>query len=232
MNSAGIARKALAATLFFAAAHGMAHADVVIGPAAVAASVSGFPGSPTALINQSGLSAAYVSGSTDFASYTATTTHANQSFSPANFWSSGYGNATAWVSFDLGASREVNALAVWNMVESSASTWDVGVYADTDNDGSNGFGTLLGNYILERYTELEPNGASVLPFASVSSRYFGLILASSYDNVPMVGISEVAFSQVSAPVPEPETYALMLAGLGVLGAVARRQRRPRVALPA
>ena len=29
---------------------------------------------------------------------------------------------------------------------------------------------------------------------------------------------------VSTPIPEPETYALMLAGLGLLGVVARRRR--------
>ena len=29
---------------------------------------------------------------------------------------------------------------------------------------------------------------------------------------------------VAAPVPEPETYALMLAGLGLLGVAARRRR--------
>ena len=35
----------------------------------------------------------------------------------------------------------------------------------------------------------------------------------------------IVLSQVTAPVPEPETYAMMLAGLGALGFVARRRLR-------
>jgi hypothetical protein len=41
------------------------------------------------------------------------------------------------------------------------------------------------------------------------------------------GVSANASTGVFAPIPEPETYALMLAGLGALGFVARRRRSQR-----
>ncbi|MGZ5131178.1 MAG: PEP-CTERM sorting domain-containing protein [Caldimonas sp.] len=39
------------------------------------------------------------------------------------------------------------------------------------------------------------------------------------------GISETAATGVFAPIPEPETYALMLAGLGAIAFAGRRRRR-------
>jgi len=41
------------------------------------------------------------------------------------------------------------------------------------------------------------------------------------------GVGAGNFSIVAAPVPEPETYALMLAGIAVLGGIARRRRLTR-----
>jgi hypothetical protein len=42
----------------------------------------------------------------------------------------------------------------------------------------------------------------------------------------------ITINQVAAPIPEPETYALMLAGLGALGFVARRRKDKRSDRPA
>ncbi|MFN3861817.1 MAG: FxDxF family PEP-CTERM protein [Roseateles sp.] len=39
------------------------------------------------------------------------------------------------------------------------------------------------------------------------------------------GVSGYNFSSAAAPVPEPETYALLAAGLGIVGFVAARRRR-------
>ncbi len=64
----------------------------------------------------------------------------------------------------------------------------------------------------------------------VSSHEFGPVADGNYfyritgvANGTSGGLYNVT-STVTTPVPEPETYALMLAGLGVIGFVARRRR--------
>jgi hypothetical protein len=47
---------------------------------------------------------------------------------------------------------------------------------------------------------------------------------SQYSNYRLTG-GEVHFQLMSVPVPEPETYAMFLAGLGIVGAVVRRRRK-------
>lgn len=51
-----------------------------------------------------------------------------------------------------------------------------------------------------------------------------LSAASAFVRDNFVPQTNYAFQVAFAPVPEPETYALMLVGLGVLGYVARRRK--------
>jgi hypothetical protein len=67
-------------------------------------------------------------------------------------------------------------------------------------------------------------------FSSVSTGNFSVLAAGNY-HFKVFGLSSadvsgyaISASAVAQPVPEPETYALLAAGLGVIGFVARRRR--------
>lgn len=80
--------------------------------------------------------------------------------------------------------------------------------------GLNGTGTLLGSFDLNATDD----GYGVWQQSTFS--FTGK--AMSFDLTQTAGIA--AFDNISA-VPEPETFALMLAGLGIVGAAVRRQRK-------
>jgi hypothetical protein len=109
-----------------------------------------------------------------------------------------FGTPTSFVSFLWGSPDAYNALTV---------TTNIGSYVFQSSsllglvyDGNQDFASYVG------FTADAGEFIESLTFSSSSDAF------------------EAANFSVTAPVPEPETYALMLAGLGVLGFLARRRR--------
>jgi hypothetical protein len=87
--------------------------------------------------------------------------------------------------------------------------------------------TNKGSYVFANLSL--PNGSSAANFAfegfktTQSSEYFTGFRVDTLGHGYLPGVTNVAVG-IAAAVPEPETYAMMLVGLGMMGAVARRRK--------
>ena len=121
------------------------------------------------------------------------------------------------------------------------------IYASnqTDLDVWAGTSSLLGSETFTRVGttgyvglsySLSEQGSFVQDILSASAsgdKAISLYLMGTSDTLGMIiftggqgqALPTLSFDGVAAPVPEPETYAMFLAGLGLLGAVARRRRQ-------
>ena len=110
----------------------------------------------------------------------------------------------------------------WN---SSVNINSVTFYLDDANGagGVNAPAAIVVNGNL--YTVAEPAGSAPFAFTASGVGFAGTDLVVTLQRKNQwVFLSEVEFNGVSNPVPEPETYALMLAGLGAVAMVARRRK--------
>jgi hypothetical protein len=170
-------------------------------------SVSGFGISNA--VNQSGLSATYTSGTTDFDSYVSSTT--SNSIQGSSNWLSALNVTTGFVTFDLGASYDVNALALWKLQSGNTNAVrNFSLYADTDANTSS-LGTLLGNFSAVNAAGA-PNAtqSQVFNFATTNTRYIQMNITSNAGG-SFSGLNEVAFGGSATPVPW-ETDALPVVG--------------------
>jgi len=65
--------------------------------------------------------------------------------------------------------------------------------------------------------------ASLVPSLMLGSFYARVGHSFAWAEVQS-DVTLVAFRDITTPVPEPETYAMLVAGLGVMGFVARRRK--------
>lgn len=178
---------------------------------------------PEQLINQSGLSAHYVSGSTDFDSFVATTTHEAGPF-VTNNWASPIHVYLGYLTFDLGGSAIVDRLALWNGTVGGVGAFSLLASSASDFATSTSLGSFTAAF--------DPSVAQVFSFAPTSASFIRLSI-ESYDNSrnsPATFLGEVAFRQaVSEANTVPETGSLALVGAGLMAAFLTRHRAARQA---
>lgn len=200
-----------------AAIAGAAQAGVMLQPASASTNMGNFGTyEPVRAVNQSGLSAPYVSGTTDFESYVPATRTVSGA-SSFNSWFS-QSSTTGNFDLDLGGSFSIYALALWNDHQPTAAQ---GVRTFTllaANNPSFSGATTLGSYTTTPIVSEPNNFGQIFSFAPVTASYVRLVITANYGSTLTTGFTEVALAQVPAP------GAALLMGLGLVGASARRRR--------
>jgi hypothetical protein len=146
-----------------------------------------------------------------------------------NWWSSGYNNLYG-VAFATGS--DANSLARIDLRLQqpgqviNLTHFDLGAFPNTTRETNVTITDLATGAILKSFSnfaagKVSPNTASSFDFTDVSSN--AGIRIEFADSALNVGIDNISYTV--AAVPEPQAYALMLAGLGLVGYAVRRRRR-------
>ena len=208
-----IAAAALAATA------AQAGPGVIIAPTSATVDTSG-PGfgSINNTFDQAGLSSGYTLGVTNFDAYIASGPTHTTTFNGFEFFGNS-GTTTLQVTYDLGSAKKINALALWN--EESSGIGQLNLLT-----------SLNGSTFTSLATGLSPTDnpvgsylADVFTFGAVSTRYVRFEASgcpqANPGSFPACAIGEFAFR--TAAVPEPASWAMMIAGFGLVGATMRRR---------
>lgn len=144
-------------------------------------------------------------------------------------------NPDALFIFQIGSTLVTASHSMVSVIRGGSNNgvyWQVGSSA-TLGTSSSFSGNILANQSITLATTAQIqggrafalNGAVTLDSNTITSRYDGSSLPLDYGSQGFGGYA----SPVALPVPEPETYAMLLAGLGLMGAIARRKQKQATA---
>lgn len=182
------------------------------------------------MIDQSGLSTGFISGTSDFNTYIGGgPTHVGSDNANAMWFGPGRGPFTGYLDFDMGSTVQLFQLALWNgAIGSTANINSFTVLTSTNA----GFATPtnVGTFTNPQGVGATPYSATVFDLTDSTAEYVRILINSYYGNPNVVGIGEVAFDtgSVNAAVPEPASIAMWT--LGAIGLMFARRKRQETKL--
>ncbi len=142
---------------------------------------------------------------------------------PDNSWVSDNGLTTGTIIFDLGGSYYVDEISFWNQNHGGPADFgENGINGVTMQASTNGgtFITIPGSpSSLSQVSGFGPVGPELIEFDPVLATHIQFIVLSNHGDLSNTGFAEVQFGAI----PEPETYALLLAGGGAIACLMRRR---------
>jgi len=177
----------------------------------------------TQIINQSGLSAGYTGGVTDFDSFLASATHDSGVGTTTNTgFTNTAGGFPQQITFNFGSLFSISGLGFW-ATSNIGTVTEFRLFADDDSDPTNGVGGQLGGTFNAAANGGTASAGQVFSFGAASTQFVHLYVDNTAGGTGLFpGIGEVVFNASNASaVPEPATTALVLIGLA--GVVLRRK---------
>ena len=208
-------RTLILSTSILAAHAGAANAALLIQPLSVSSATALFGTYQlTNMINQDGLSQAYVSGFTDYATYMASSP--TQASNPLTQYAVMSETANVTYDFDLGTAHNVTNIILWN-APASASTRISSFSVQVSDSPTFAASVNVGSFNSSP-SAAHPVAAEGFSFASTTGRYVRVVTTNAGGTRTLVG--EIAFAGTA--VPEPSSA--VLCALGTVGVLLRRRR--------